>query len=492
MDWGRFEGSRRRSAGRRATVVLVFVSVVALWAAGARSARAASPADNRVVTVSYQGTYHGTINYDEADLGTIVSDVSWDFEWTGTLAQLFAPADKVFTVNALTATETVSQHGTTCTASFSENPATGNQTPVGRLLTGVPQPTDKVLIGVQAPIGLEDLISNDPACAGNGVEGAGADGQQQTQLEVPRPLFDLEMLGPQSQPFDGSWSSSDTISTSTSKFESTVTFGGGPPARTPAAVRAWARQEWNDMVPIYRAVIVANSRLLLPLRISEILSDLEIPITGLRSLDKQLREFISGGAFVKLFLLPLMTDTYSTMLKTLTDLERAFNDPPLGNYRRVAAVPRAKPARFESCGVAPAGARPFCRRYVSAGTAWLAALSGTEGLSRALATDVGRESAAAKANDTAALVLLQAAELAILPNLKAAEVKQRAAGKRLAGVLRSARFDPRATSTRAHAGIEKLLADLAKRGVSAADVSSILGGREISPKPLDLLSLISR
>jgi hypothetical protein len=206
--------------------VVVVIAALLCWG-GVRSARAASPADNRVVTVSYQGSYHGTINYDEADLGTIVSDVSWDFEWTGTLRQLFAPADKVFTVNALTATETVSQPRMTCTVSFSENPATGAQTPVGRLLTGVREPTGKVLIGVQAPIGGEDLISDDPACAGNGVEGAGASSTAQDQLEVPRPVFDLEMLGSQSQPFDGGWSSSDTISTSTSAFSSTVTFGGG-------------------------------------------------------------------------------------------------------------------------------------------------------------------------------------------------------------------------------------------------------------------------
>jgi hypothetical protein len=225
MDRGRCD-----ALFRRRTVVAVHIFVAALLCSGGvRSARAAPPADNQVVTVSYQGSYHGTIDYDEADLGTIVSDVSWDFEWTGTLQQLFAPADKVLTVNSLTASETVSQHGMTCTVSFSENPATGAQTPVGRLLTAFRDPADlsKVVIGVQAPIGGQDLISDDPACVGNGVEGAGASSTGQDQLESPRPMFDLEMSGSQSQPFNGGWSSSDTISTSTSAFSSTVTFGGG-------------------------------------------------------------------------------------------------------------------------------------------------------------------------------------------------------------------------------------------------------------------------
>ena len=217
-------------SGRRRTAVAVLVVIAALVCVdGVRSARATSPAGNPVVSVSYKGSYHGTINYNEADLGTIVSDVTWDFEWTGTVQELLSPALKVFTVNALTASETVSQHGATCTTSFSLNPSTGSGTPVSKILNAYRDPTDvtKIVVGVQAPLGVNDLISGDPSCAGNGVDGAGASSTSQQQLEVPRPLFDLEVLGSQSQPFDGSWSSSDTISTSTSTFSSSVTFSGG-------------------------------------------------------------------------------------------------------------------------------------------------------------------------------------------------------------------------------------------------------------------------
>ena len=97
---------RLLTSGRRRTAVAVLVVIAALVCVdGVRSARATSPAGNPVVSVSYNGSYHGTIDYNEADLGTIVSDVTWDFDWTGTVQELLSPALKVFAVNALTASD---------------------------------------------------------------------------------------------------------------------------------------------------------------------------------------------------------------------------------------------------------------------------------------------------------------------------------------------------------------------------------------------------
>lgn len=205
----------------------MFVVVATLLYAGhVRPAVAASSAAGRVVTLRYEGSYDGTVTFDEAELGTVVSHVTWDFDWTGTLHRLLAPALKVFEVNTLTGTETVSQHGMTCTVSFSENPATGTQTPVGRILNAYRDPADpsKVVVRLQAPLGLQDLISDDPTCTGNGADGAGGPGQQ---VEIPTARFDPADSGSQTRRFDGSWSASDTISHSTSRVRSAVTFGGG-------------------------------------------------------------------------------------------------------------------------------------------------------------------------------------------------------------------------------------------------------------------------
>jgi lysophospholipase L1-like esterase len=108
-----------------------------------------------------------------------------------------------------------------CSGTLSVSPTTGP----GKILNAY-RDSAEVVIGVHAPIGVSDTISDNQNCAGGGADGAGATTPQQIDLEVPTPHFDLTVRGPQSQRFDGNWSDSDSISTSTSKFSSIVTFSG--------------------------------------------------------------------------------------------------------------------------------------------------------------------------------------------------------------------------------------------------------------------------
>jgi len=210
----------------RAVGGLLLLGVVLLATASATAAGAASSNANRVVTVRYQGSYDGTITYDQASLGTVVSHLTWDLQWTGTLRQLFAPSIKALTVATLTGYTTISQTSMNCTLTLSAGPPPGIALPTGQILNASRQPGGMVLIGVHAPLGVDDTISNDQSCGGAGAEGAGATTPQQIELEVPTPTFDLAIRGAQSQRFDGSWNDSDSISTSTSKISSIVTFSG--------------------------------------------------------------------------------------------------------------------------------------------------------------------------------------------------------------------------------------------------------------------------
>jgi lysophospholipase L1-like esterase len=212
----------------RAVGGLILLGVVLLAAGWASEAGAASSGANRVVTVRYQGSYDGTITYNQASLGTVVSHITWDLQWTGTLRQLLAPTTKVLTVATLTGTATVNQASMNCTVTLSAGPSTGNAPPTGQVLDAYRDSADtsKVVIGVHAPLGVGDTISSDQSCAGGGAEGAGATTPQQIELEVPTPQFDLTIRGSQSQRFDGNWGESDSISTSTSKISSIVTFSG--------------------------------------------------------------------------------------------------------------------------------------------------------------------------------------------------------------------------------------------------------------------------
>jgi hypothetical protein len=232
---------------------------------------------------------------------------------------------------------------------------------------------------------------------------------------------------------------------------------------TPEAVRRFARDQWRQYSDLYLGIVTVNGIILLR-------EPLARPI-----------------------LLPVMSATYMAMTKFLTLLERAFNDPPLGGYTRIARVtPSAARLDLPACADAPAGARAFCRDVEAAALRWLGALDGTERLARALATTVGRESGAAKAGDKKALARQQRAALALLPKLRAALATKRAAGAQLAAVLRSAGVRPRLTARQTKQNTDIVLEDFAARGVSSKDITRILGVSRPPARPLDLVSLLAR
>jgi hypothetical protein len=205
-----------------------------------------------------------------------------------------------------------------------------------------------------------------------------------------------------------------------------------------------------------------------------------------------MRKFLMTPSFFDDWFFPLAAEIYNTLLKTLVLLEDAYNDPPLPNYAHVVRVARSGASlQLPSCAGAPAGARSFCERLRGAALAYADSLEATKGLAQALATTVGRESGAAKAGDKKALARQQRAARALVPKLRVAFANHKAAGVKLAAVLRSGRFAPRLTTTQAQQGIAIVLRDLAARGVSAAEVRTILGGKTLTPRPLDLLALLS-
>jgi hypothetical protein len=134
--------------------------------------------------------------------------------------------------------------------------------------------------------------------------------------------------------------------------------------------------------------------------------------------------------------------------------------------------------------------RAFCRNAETAAAGWLTALDSTQSLARALATAVGRESAASKAGDAKSVALQQKAALGLLPRLRTAEAKERAAGRRLATVFQSVKLDPRLTSGQARQSIASFMGALAAQGVSSSDVTSILGASPPAARSLDLLALL--
>jgi hypothetical protein len=188
--------------------------------------------------------------------------------------------------------------------------------------------------------------------------------------------------------------------------------------------------------------------------------------------------------------MPTFTDVYATEIKTLTALGNVLNDPALRGYRAVAPVaPAGAPFTLPSCLSAPIAAQPLCAKLASSASSWANSLSAAEALEQALATDVGRESAARKAGDKAAVAKLESAELALLPRAKAAVALTGFDGSAFAIALQATGVHPRLDAAQVKTGTAGLLGDLAKNGVSAAEVTKVNGG-PLPDQPLDLISLL--
>ena len=270
-------------------------------------------------------------------------------------------------------------------------------------------------------------------------------------------------------------------------------FGSPPdgPETTPEVVKDFASAQWNALVPLYQEAALALELSLKSEELRQLLEELQIAET-LPLLPPDMRKFLMTPSFFYDWFFPAAFDFYTTAFKTLVLLEDAYNDPPLPNYAQVVRVARSGASlQLPSCASAPAGAKSFCARLRRAALAYSNSLQASKSLAQALATTVGRESGAAKAGDKKALARQQRAARALVPRLRVAFANHKAAGVKLAAVLRSGRFAPKLTKAQAKRGIAKVFRDLAAHGVSADDVRSILGGKTLTPVPLDLLALLS-
>jgi hypothetical protein len=252
--------------------------------------------------------------------------------------------------------------------------------------------------------------------------------------------------------------------------------------RTPEQVRAYARREWRSLVPIYMDVLAQQNIVLHYLR-----SNLAL---NLRGTSAEIRDWLNTIGFQNDLLLKSFRKVNAGFENLLALLERAYNDPPLTGSSP-APVAKVTPFRFtpSSCTSIAPRSRGFCTRLQRDAANWIDAGATLDALARALATDVGRETTAGRANDTSAVARLQDAELALLPRLTAARDDQQHAGSRFGAALRGIGVDIRITKSKTAAGIARFLAKLAQDGVTGADVQAILG-QKLVPRPLSFDSLV--
>lgn len=180
------------------------------------------------------------------------------------------------------------------------------------------------------------------------------------------------------------------------------------------------------------------------------------------------------------------------LIRDLKELDLIVNDPPEPGYTSVATVPKVAtpPVAFVACTQYAASGRNLCKRMQRAAQAWVDATRRRGAVLATLATTVGRESAAAKAGDKAALNKQQKAALALVPIAQAAQRDEVASARALAALLRSVGARGTLSSARSERAVSLLRARLQRAGVSGARIETIVP----APRPgrLDALAQLGR
>ncbi len=178
----------------------------------------------------------------------------------------------------------------------------------------------------------------------------------------------------------------------------------------------------------------------------------------------------------------------ATLLDRLTDDARIINDPPLGDFGTVA---RPRPLRtgvaLPACSKEPAAPPGFCDALRKRELAYVAAARAATGEDDALRVTVFRESGAAKAGRAAALRTQERAAAKLVVGLRNASRTERAAGAKVAALLRAQHLTGTLTAEQAQGGIGRIVTTLKKRHV---DVSKFPAG-SLAAKPIDLVAALT-
>ena len=260
---------------------------------------------------------------------------------------------------------------------------------------------------------------------------------------------------------------------------------GSTPTNTPQQVRDYAQGYWQHLVPIYLDWIAVQNIILKHLDIDLVF----VPFSGLQP---TITRYVRSSDFNEQLMLKAMIKAYEELTKLLVLLDEVYHDPALPGYSQVAPIPKVTPFRFEpsSCTRIPSRARRFCTHLERDAARWLDAGASYDALAQALATDTGRETAAAQAKDQAALARLRRAELSLLPRLRAAQTSQQRTGARFGADLRAIGVDIRLTPQEAASANAQLFKRLAAKHVSPDEVRAILAGTPLQPRSLSLVALL--
>jgi len=456
----------------RVTVVLCrSVVVVAASAAVALAGFASTAvADGSLpITVEYQGSV------DQTELIATTADrrihVQWDFVWD-VHSPLVVPSWRIKELTGTVSTVVPPPNqSASCSGTLSNStrlPALSYQyDPTVRAGSDKP---DIVVVSGHAP-GVQ-LSSSGPTpfnfCAYDGGEFHWDEPSPQPNPDPTQATFEYKLgSGTRTEPFNEDWTDpSGRPGARHFVLKSTLTVNGSKPAlpKTPKAVRDAALDALRGTadLALYPCLTATTGVVLFS-------SGTAIGV-------------VAGGTMVA-----IAAPACANFVAQFLNLQKTYHDPPVAGYRKAAKVVR-RPARRVTMPPCSGSAAATCRTLQRLAAAWVTATQRGRESSAALATTVGRESAAVTAHDKSAQALQARTALKLLPTLKRDMGAQKSAGKALAAFMRRNSITGAMTQEQAGKAVDDLVGRL---GFARSDLEAEAPS-QLKPRPLDLLTVLAQ
>ena len=177
------------------------------------------------------------------------------------------------------------------------------------------------------------------------------------------------------------------------------------------------------------------------------------------------------------------------LIKRAYDDAKIIEDPPIGDLNTLAWPERALAAatKLPPCTPYTGPVAGFCDSLRADSARYLAALGAGQALAGALVLTVDRITGAGKAHERSALRRQSAHASLLRRRLRAASVKQRAAGRAIAALIGSQGLTMKLTATQQQGGVTRALSGLRGRGISPSRLAH-LTGIALTAAPSDLLA----
>jgi hypothetical protein len=169
---------------------------------------------------------------------------------------------------------------------------------------------------------------------------------------------------------------------------------------------------------------------------------------------------------------------------------RIYKDPPLAGIHMAARPVAVHAPTLPSCARHRGRLRRFCAGLRTENAGLVKAARHTAAVAKALQTTVGRATAAKAAGDASAIALQEATAKRLSVQFRQALAAQAGAGRRVARRLRGANLRLRLSTKQSAAAIRVVLARLAPKAITAADLTPV-AARALRPGPVDLLKRLA-